>query len=101
MIAPDKSEALFSFSLIRSHTAGLPDQFKFEGLAAETLYKLHVIWPIRAGDFWPKSSIFNFDTNLPEMDGQVFSGEALMNLGKQLPRLAPNSALIYHLVAVE
>ncbi|MDC0601662.1 alpha-galactosidase [Aliiglaciecola sp.] len=101
MIAPDKSEALFSYSLIRSHTAGLPDQFKFEGLAPETLYKLHIIWPIRAGDFWPKSSIFNFDTNLPEMDGQVFSGEALMNLGKQLPRLAPNSALIYHLVAVE
>lgn len=99
IVASDKSEALFCYSLIRSHTAGLPDQLRFEGLDPQTVYKLQVVWPIRSGDFWPKSSIFNFETNLPKMDGRCFSGEALMNLGNQLPRLAPNSSLIYHLTA--
>lgn len=98
IVSPDKSEALFSYSLIRSHTAGLPDQIRFAGLDPHKVYKLHIVWPIRSGDFWPKSSIFSFETNLPKMDGQCFSGESLMQLGKQLPRLAPNSSLIYHLV---
>ncbi|GAB5379103.1 MAG: alpha-galactosidase [Aliiglaciecola sp.] len=98
VVSTDKSEALFSYSLIRSHTSGLPDQIRFSGLDPHKIYKLRVVWPIRSGDFWPKSSIFNFETNLPKMDGQRFSGEALMQLGKQLPRLAPNSSLIYHLL---
>jgi alpha-galactosidase len=100
IVAEDKSEAIFTYSLIRGHTAGLPDQLRFEGLDADAVYKMHVVWPIRTGDFWPKSTIFNLETNLPKMNGQLFTGEALMNLGNQLPRLAPNSSLIYHLIKV-
>lgn len=101
IVSQDKSEALFSYTLMRSHTASLPDQFRFEGLELGALYSLHVVWPIRTGDFWPKSSIFNFETNLPLLNGQIFSAEALMYLGNQLPRLAPQSSLIYHLKKVE
>jgi alpha-galactosidase len=67
------------------------------GLDKDTIYQMDVVWPIRSGDFWPKESIFNFKTNLPLLDGQHFTGEALMQLGKQLPRLAPNSSLLYYL----
>jgi alpha-galactosidase len=97
IVSPDKSEALFSYSLIRCHTASLPDQIRFMGLDKDTIYQMDVVWPIRSGDFWPKESIFNFKTNLPLLDGQHFTGEALMQLGKQLPRLAPNSSLLYYL----
>lgn len=97
IVAEDKSEALFSYSLIRGHTASLPDQMRFAGLEKEAIYQMDIIWPIKSGDHWPKESIFNFDTNLPFLDGQKFSGEALMQLGKQLPRLAPNSSLLYYL----
>lgn len=100
VVSQDKSEALFSYSLIRSHTASLPDQIRFTGLEPEALYKMEIIWPIRTGDFWPKASIFSFDTNLPLMDGKEFTGEALMQLGKQLPRLAPNSSLIYRMTKI-
>lgn len=97
IISADKSEALYSYSLIRSHTASLPDQIRFAGLNKNSVYQMDVIWPIKTGDFWPKESIFNFETNLPLLDGQHFTGEALMQLGKQLPRLAPNSSLLYYL----
>lgn len=97
IVSADKSEALFSYSLMRGHTAGLPDQFRFEGLEPESVYRLHVVWPVRSSDFWPKSSIFNFETNLPMLNGQRFTGEVLMQLGNQLPRLAPQSSLIYYL----
>lgn len=97
IVAEDKSEALFSYSLIRGHMASLPDQIRFAGLDKESVYQMDVIWPIRTGDHWPKETIFNFKTNLPLLDGQHFTGEALMQLGKQLPRLAPNSSLLYYL----
>lgn len=101
IVAEDKSEALFSYSLIRGHTASLPDQLRFAGLDKETVYQMDIIWPIKSGDHWPKETIFNFKTNLPFLDGQTFTGEALMQLGKQLPRLAPNSSLLYYLHKVE
>lgn len=100
IVAADKSEALFSYTLMRSHTASLPDQFRFAGLDKNALYRMDVIWPIQTGDFWPKESIFHMETNLPKLQGKQFSGAALMQLGKQLPRLAPQSSLLYHLKKV-
>jgi alpha-galactosidase len=100
IVSAERDEALFSYTLLRSHTASLPDQFRFEGLEPQALYSLSVVWPAKGAEHWPKSSIFGFATNLPSIDGQVFSGEALMSLGVQLPRLTPQSNLIYHLQKV-
>ncbi len=100
IVSAEQDEALFSYTLLRSHTASLPDQFRFEGLEPLALYSLSVVWPAKGAEHWPKSSIFGFATNLPSIDGQVFSGEALMSLGVQLPRLTPQSNLIYHLQKV-
>jgi alpha-galactosidase len=100
IVAQDKSEALFSYSLIACSSASLPDQFHFAGLEKQAVYQLDIIWPIKSGDRWPKASIFNFKTYLPDVDGKQFSGEVLMQLGMQLPLLTPQSSLIFHLSRV-
>lgn len=100
IVAEDKSEAIFSYSLIECHNAGLPDQYLFAGLKRANKYKLDIVWPVKSKDSWPASSIFGFETNLSAFDGQVFSGELLMQLGLQLPRLTPQSSLIFHLTEV-
>jgi len=100
IVAQDKSEALFSYSMIACSSASLPDQFHFAGLEKHAVYQLDIIWPIKTGDRWPKASIFNFKTHLPDVDGKQFSGELLMQLGMQLPLLPPQRRLIFHLTKV-
>ena len=100
IVAEDKSEALFSYSLIACSSASLPDQFHFAGLEKQALYQLDIIWPIKSGDRWPEASVFNFKTHLPDVDGKQFSGEVLMQLGMQLPLLTLQSSLIFHLTKV-
>lgn len=97
IVSSNKTEALFSYSLITCSSASLPDQFHFAGLNKNAIYQLDIIWPIKSGDHWPKASIFNFKTHLPDVDGKQFSGEILMQLGMQLPLLTPQSSLIFHL----
>jgi alpha-galactosidase len=101
VVAQDKSQALFSYSLIACSSASLPDQFHFAGLDKETIYQLDIIWPVKSADHWPAASVFNFKTCLPDVDGQKFSGEVLMQLGMQLPLLTPQSSLIFHLTKVQ
>jgi alpha-galactosidase len=100
IVAADKSQGLFSYSLLECPSYALPEQYLFAGLRADNHYKLDVIWPIKLGGNWPKSALFNFKTNLPDIDGQVFSGELLMQLGLQLPLLTPQSSLIFQLTAM-
>lgn len=100
IVAQDKSQALFSYSLIACSSASLPDQYYFAGLEKHALYQLDIIWPIKAAENWPKTAVFNFKTNLPDIDGQQFTGEVLMQLGMQLPLLTPQSSLIFHLSRV-
>jgi alpha-galactosidase len=100
IVAADKSQGLFSYNLLECPSYALPEQYLFAGLGADNHYKLDVIWPIKLGGNWPKSALFNFKTNLPDIDGQVFSGELLMQLGLQLPLLTPQSSLIFQLTAM-
>jgi alpha-galactosidase len=100
IVSEDKSEALFSYNLIACSSASLPDQFHFAGLEKQAVYQLDVIWPIKSGAHWPRASIFNFKTHLPDVDGKQFSGEVLMQLGMQLPLLTPQSSLIFHLFKI-
>jgi alpha-galactosidase len=100
IVAQDKSQALFSYSLIACSSATLPDQFHFAGLEKQARYQLDIIWPIKSAGNWPTASVFNFKTNLPDIDGKQFSGEILMQLGMQLPLLTPQSSLIFHLTKV-
>ncbi|MGY0645194.1 MAG: GH36 C-terminal domain-containing protein, partial [Paraglaciecola chathamensis] len=100
IVAKDKSQALFSYSLIACSSATLPDQYKFAGLEKNSQYKLDIIWPIKNTDKWPKSGLFGFANHLGAVDGHVFSGELLMQLGMQMPLLTPQSSLLFHLTKV-
>jgi alpha-galactosidase len=100
IVAEDKTQALFSCSLVACSHASLPDQYLFSGLDKETLYKVDIIWPIKNVDKWPKSILFGFTNHLGAVDGHTFSGEILMQLGLQLPLLTPQSSLIFHLTKV-
>lgn len=100
IVAADKSQALFSYTALECSAYALPEQYMFAGLSQDIIYKLDIIWPIKLHGNWPKSALFNFKTNLPDIDGQTFSGELLMQLGLQLPLLTPQSSLIFELSAV-
>ncbi|MGY0563415.1 MAG: alpha-galactosidase [Paraglaciecola chathamensis] len=100
IVARDKTQALFSYSLIACSSATLPDQYKFAGLEKNSQYKLDIIWPIKNTDKWPKSGLFGFANHLGAVDGHVFSGELLMQLGMQMPLLTPQSSLLFHLTKV-
>lgn len=97
IVSKDQSEALFSYSLLLSTTAAHPTYYRFAGLIPDACYELNIIWPLKGNGHWPKSSLFQLETNLPNIDGKVFTGEALMQLGFQLPVLTPQSNLIFHL----
>ncbi|MFT7314310.1 MAG: alpha-galactosidase [Paraglaciecola sp.] len=100
IVAKDKTQALFSCSLVACSHASLPDQYLFSGLDKETRYKVDIIWPIKNVEKWPKSVLFGFANHLGAVDGHTFSGEILMQLGLQLPLLTPQSSLIFHLTKV-
>ena len=97
----DQSRGLYSYTLLDDHAPTMPGTFRFAGLCPDTTYQLDVIWPMKDHGFWPNESLFHFDTCLPEVDGQHFTGELLMQLGLQLPRLVPQTALVFELTKVK
>lgn len=99
IVSKNKSEALFSYTLLKSTTSTFPKTYRMNGLHPTSNYKLEIIWPTHTGDKWPASSLFGIKTNLDQLNGQIFSGESLMQLGLQLPMLTPQSNLIFYLEA--
>lgn len=94
VVAKDKSEALFSCAKTGGHAAALPERLQFTGLAPEKRYRLRVIWP-RENPSVTAPSIMEAADLMGE--GSVFSGEALLVHGAQLPLMHPESCIIYHL----
>ena len=102
IVAQNKDEALYQYALLNEHSTSMPGSFYFNGLDTSRKYKLNIIWPLkRDGKHWPEESIFGFDTALPTLDGMVFDGALLVNAGIQMPRLVPQSTLVFHLEAVD
>jgi len=97
VVARDRGEALFSYAKLESDARTLPGRLRLEGLDMAKRYRIRQIWPNR-----------NVATTTPSIideanllgDGTVFSGEALILHGIQLPLLYPQAALIYHLTMV-
>ena len=97
VIAKDKNEAIFSCAKTVGHSTTLPGRFRFAGLDPEKRYSVKIIWPTT-----------NFSITSPSIveaaalmeGGAVFSGEALLVHGFQLPLMYPEACLIYHFQAV-
>jgi alpha-galactosidase len=96
IIAKDKTQALFSVAYLTGHQQNIPTQLRFDGLDPSVRYRIQLVWP----DPWkPWISPCIVDAMGLNADGSVFSGEALMAVGMQLPLSFPETVLLFHLVS--
>lgn len=92
IVSENKSKALYSYNLLAETLRYAPDKFNFVGLNPDVSYQLDLIWPSKVKEY--STSV------LSVVDGQVFTGEALIEFGLQLPILDPQSALIFELTQI-
>jgi alpha-galactosidase len=85
IVASDGAEALFSLTMVTEPRTSFAAPIGLAGLDTAALYALELVWPQRLGASWPLAT------------GGRFTGGALMQVGIQLPRLWPGSAVILHL----
>ena len=90
-VSADKDEALFAYNSIRETPRTTPSRLYFTGLDANRNYTLSRIWPEVLNEY--------SESVLQALDKKVFSGEALMQAGLQLPVLFPQTSVIFHLNA--
>lgn len=89
IVSDDKSTGLFAYNSVVETRRTMPRKYRFAGLDNTANYKLNMIWPTQLKEY--SSSI------LSVVEGQIFSGEALMKFGMQLPIVFPQTSLIFKL----
>eukprot|EP01037_Dinobryon_pediforme_P006441 gene6441-6508_t len=94
VIAPDRSEALFSVAVLDSVPEVLPAPLRLAGLDPAMRYRLRLVWP----QGWQARKAPSLFERLDlGGEGAVISGEALMRHGLQWPASFPETCLILHL----
>jgi alpha-galactosidase len=94
IVAKDKSEALFSLAYLTGHHTTLPTQLTLDGLDPLARYRIRLVWPAA----WkPVISPCIIDAMGLNADGSVYSVEALMRVGMQLPLSFPETVLLFYL----
>jgi alpha-galactosidase len=93
LVDEDKTHALFAYNSVRETPRTAPDKLRFAGLYGQTLYRLNLIWPTQLKEYSPSV--------LAVVENQLFSGEALMQFGLQMPISNPQTSLIFELTAQE
>lgn len=83
IIAADRREAIFSYALLEGHDATLPGRLRFEGLDPARHYRMSQIWPADSA-----------------AEPREVTGDALMQVGIELPLRWPQSITIWHLIAI-
>ena len=96
VVATDKTEAVFSWANIKGHRETLPGRIFFPDLDRTKQYRIKIIWPSPVVSRTSPSIIDVADLGGA---GAILPGEALMQVGLQTPLLAPETCLIYELVA--
>lgn len=94
--AVDGAQALLFFFLLAESRAGLPGRLRLQGLEPAARYRLALVWPesgMAASDHRPESPIL-----ASLRAGIIVEGAGLMQIGLQIPRLAPQSGFVAHLV---
>jgi alpha-galactosidase len=97
VVAPDQSEALFSWCNMTGHRQTLPGRFYVPGLDPNKTYQTQIVWPSPVRSISKPSVLEALDL---AGDGAVLPGEALAHVGLQVPLLHPETCLIYHFKAV-
>ncbi len=88
IVAPDKREALLSWTVVTEAPGYFGAPLRLAGLDAGAEYRVIRVWPPRLGADWPAT------------DGAVVAGALLMQAGLQPPRLRPETAVVLHLQQV-
>jgi len=89
IISQDKSHALYAYNSVAETKHTNPPKYRFLGLDLEKSYQLNFVWPKRLKEYSPSI--------LSKIEGEVFSGEALVVYGMQLPIVNPQTTLIFEL----
>lgn len=97
VVATDRSEALWSWCNLTGHKDTLPGRFRAVGLDPVASYRVRIVWPIAVRTISRPSVLEALDL---EGEGAILSGEALMQVGLQVPLMLPETCLIYHFEAV-
>ena len=97
VVSQDKTEALMSCAKLDSYSTSLPERVRFVGLKAELKYRVQLIWPGGEISRTGPSIVERADLT---GKGSVFSGEALMKHGLQLPEIFPDMCLIFKVKSV-
>jgi alpha-galactosidase len=84
-----KSHALYAYNNVAETKRTMPKKYRFLGLNASKTYQLNMIWPKQLKEYSPSI--------LSKIEGQKFSGQALMQIGMQLPISFPQTSLIFEL----
>ncbi|MEO1661823.1 MAG: alpha-galactosidase [Pseudomonadota bacterium] len=96
VVAPDQSEALFSWCNMTGHRETLPGRIYLPGLDPSKTYQTQIVWPAPVRSVSKPSVLEALDL---AGDGAVLPGEALAHVGLQVPLLHPETCLIYHFKA--
>lgn len=94
VVAPGKSEAIFSAAYITGHPQTLPGILPLDGLDPAGRYRVKLIWPADWQSVTAPSVVGAMALN---DGGGVYRGDALMAAGMQLPLSLPETVLLYHL----
>jgi alpha-galactosidase len=97
VVSGDKSEGLFSWCNLTGHRQTLPGRMYVPGLDASKTYRAKIIWPNPVRSISRPSVLEAMDLG---GEGTDIPGEALMQVGLQVPLLHPETCLIYHFQAV-
>lgn len=89
----DQSQALLSCAKIGHHPTYLPERIQFSGLDKLKSYRVKIVWPTVNASITSPSIVDSADLL---GQGYVFTGEALMQHGIQLPLTNPDTCLIFH-----
>jgi len=93
IVNADQSQALFAYNSVKETQRTNPPKYHFAGLDTDKDYTLSLVWP-SAFSFYSQSV-------LSVANNQIFSGEALMTFGMQLPITFPQTSLIFELNEVK
>ncbi|MBL0923560.1 MAG: alpha-galactosidase [Sphingomonadaceae bacterium] len=94
VVARDKGEALFSIAYMTGDAHVLPGRLHFAGLDPTRNYRLRLVWPQHWAAVKAPSLIEQLHLG---GKGAVFSGDALIKAGLQLPHAQPETCLLFYL----
>lgn len=97
-VSQDRAQALFSWCNLTGHRETLPGRFFVPGLDDRLTYRVRVVWPDPVRSVSAPSVLDRLGLS---GNGALISGQALANIGLQLPLLHPETCLIFSFEAID